>query len=96
MDDEQLALDHLRAARRHAVWLERLAAGTLAFGLTTTAVIVAGALEYLVAGVGAVLVTLLAWGLLRALALLVHLRVDQRLAEGASAEAAPDGTTALA
>lgn len=77
----------LGRARRHAVWLERIAVSILAFGLVSTAFLVVGDGALLWSGLTAALGTLAAWGALRAIALLLHLRVDETMVELGSTEA---------
>jgi hypothetical protein len=73
------AAANLGRARRHAIWLERIAAmvGTLA--VVTAVLAVAMDPTTLWSGLITVAVGVGAWGVLRALALLLHLQVDRVL-----------------
>jgi hypothetical protein len=75
------AAANLGRARRHAVWLERLAISILTFGavFAVLATIVAPPVVWLAfAGFLAAAAT---WGVLRALALVLHLKVDAVMVE---------------
>ena len=81
----RLAAD-LDRARRHATWLERIAAMALAFASTTAVLALAAAGSAWLA-VGLALAGAAAWGLLRTLALVLHIRVSEvalSLPDGAS------------
>jgi len=73
---------HLARARRHAIWLERLAATLATFWVAATTYVALGDLPAF-AVTWAVVVTLaiIAWAVLRALALMVHLRVDDTMVQ---------------
>lgn len=74
----QAATD-LRRARRHADWLDRLAWASGALGLVVGALQIAVDLAYLGLGLAVIVGGLVTWGVLRALALLLHLRVDEAM-----------------
>jgi hypothetical protein len=82
---------HAEQVHRHAVWTERLAASVLAAGTTVT---VAAALTDPLGSIVPATLSLLgvatAWVLLRALALVLHLRSDEAtlVAEGEAAHLA--------
>lgn len=62
--------------RRHATWLERLAVMVGTAGACTAAVLALADLELLVPAVSVALASVTAWGLLRAFALVLHVRAD--------------------
>lgn len=75
------AAANLGRARRHAIWLERIAISILTFGVVfaVLATIVAPPVVWLAfAGFLAATAT---WGVLRALALMLHLKVDAVMVE---------------
>lgn len=74
-----LAAANLRRARRHAIWLERLGVGVVALVASLGFVFAGVDLAWTAPALAAVLAALVVWGVLRGLALLLHLRVDQAL-----------------
>lgn len=74
----QAATD-LRRARRHADWLDRLAWASAALGLVIGLVLAAADLALVTTGLVVAFAGLVTWGVLRGLALLLHLRVDETM-----------------
>lgn len=76
----QAAAD-LGRARRHAVWLERIAISILTFGAVFAVIITALAPPLVWVSFAGLLAAAAIWGVLRALALLLHLEVDEVMVE---------------
>ena len=76
-----LADANLRRARRHATALERLAAVIASAAIAVAAFLVAGDPSLLGPAVLGATGAVVLWAVLRALALLLHLRVDQASAQ---------------
>ncbi|HWJ62005.1 MAG TPA: hypothetical protein VNS19_08535 [Acidimicrobiales bacterium] len=86
----QAATD-LARARRHAIWLERLAASTFAFGAVSAVVLVVSDVGLVWSALGTLLAAAAVWGVLRGLALLLHLRVDDTMVSLADESGGTDG-----
>ncbi|MCU1370693.1 MAG: hypothetical protein JWO77_1887 [Ilumatobacteraceae bacterium] len=83
--DAELRGRNIRRLRRHAVWIERLAASVGTAGCAL-AVLLALAVPLLwIAALAGVLGALTAWALLRALALVLHVRADEAAVVAAAA-----------
>lgn len=76
-----IAAANLRRARRHAIWLERIAISILTFGTVFAVLAVAIAPHVVWIAFAGFLAAAAIWGTLRALALLLHLKVDEVMVE---------------
>lgn len=73
-------MHHIRSLRRHAVWLERLAASVGAAGAAIAVVVALPEPWSIVPALLGLLGALTLWALLRALALTLHVRADEAAA----------------
>jgi hypothetical protein len=85
------AAANLRRTRRHATWLERIAVALLTFTAAIAVVLAATDPAWIGYSVGATWCAVIGWGVLRALALVLHLRVDQSMLALADDDGEPAG-----